>query len=145
MDWNKRRNKSCSPLGSGLESGGPSNLSLPPRLLVSLTGGAGGLSSSLDILLPCFNFVNYFVCVRHPLDFSLSVVSPSGWFIFNVNPIYLQRFILLLFATNCTTFTALFFSLFSLFDEWFFSFLFFSSVEIFLCWMRYSRLPGMIF
>lgn len=53
------------PLGRGFESGGPSNLSLPPRLLVSLTGGAGGLSSSLDIVLFLI-YVNYYVFSTPP-------------------------------------------------------------------------------
>jgi hypothetical protein len=73
-----------SPLGRGFRSGGPSNLSLPPRLLVSLTGGAGGLSSSLDIVL-CFNFVNYFVCFS-----AHSKVSPAVYFY--VNPgVFIHR------------------------------------------------------
>lgn len=44
------------PLGSGrISTDGPSPLPMPgprspPRLLVKRTGGAGGLSSSLDIL-----------------------------------------------------------------------------------------------
>lgn len=50
---NKSANMNCSgvPLGRGLIStgGAESTLSVP-RLLVNLTGGAGGFSSSLDML-----------------------------------------------------------------------------------------------
>lgn len=44
-----------SPFGRGLMSTGgvESPRSLPPRLLVRRTGGAGGLSSSLDIAVGC--------------------------------------------------------------------------------------------
>lgn len=63
------------PLGSGFRSGGPSSLSVPPRLLVSRTGGAGGLSSSLDMpLLPCF--VNYFsVFAAHSVSAASTYLS----------------------------------------------------------------------
>lgn len=96
---------SHSPFGKGFRSGGPSSLSLPPRLLVSLTGGAGGLSSSLDILFPRFNFVNYSVdeCFS---THCLLCVSPSGFglFLYVFNPMYLQRIYSTFAVSNCTSF-----------------------------------------
>lgn len=89
------KNPRLSPLGSGLRSGGPSNRSLPPRLLVSRTGGAGGLSSSLDILLASvFQFCQL-----------LCVLSPAHSISFHLSQ--LDRFE---FVSNCK-----FFSFFSLF------------------------------
>lgn len=47
--WNQI--KINKPFGSGRKSTGGASPALPPRLLVNRTGGAGGLSSSLDIII----------------------------------------------------------------------------------------------